>query len=522
MPLIPVRTAGKIGLNKDLSEHELPLEAWTDALNIRFLDGLAYQTAGHSEYYTSPVVVPHHLLALSVGTTPYWLYASKEKIYAVTLTAGSSVHTNLTRQPAGVDVDYAATDNSWTSTLLSGIPILNPGNVTDPPQQWDLNIANNFTSLSNWPASTYAKSLRAFGNFLVAMNIKEGANSYPFMVWWSNPADPGAVPTSWDYTNPTVEVGRYDLGDGYGQIVDGLQLRDFFMIYREQSIHKMELVGGSGVFRFSKVLGDSGAMNRNCIVEVLGQHVVFTSSDIIAHDGYNFESILDKQFRRWLFLNIDSSNNHKCFVFKNTFFNEVYMCYPSVGAAYCDKAVVWNYVDKTVTIRDLPNVLHATNGQIDSVLNATWGSDDDPWGSDDTLWGGPDTVPWTSRVQMGTSASKIYMLDAAQSFAGSIPTVLLERRGLSFGSTETIKFVKSIQPVIKGQVGSVIDISVGSQDSIDGEPVWSTKQFTIGTSVKAFFRVSGRYIAIKFENNTSYKFRLDSYQIDLEVVGEWH
>lgn len=520
MTMIPVRTAGKYGINKDLSEHELPVEAWTDGLNIRFLGGLAHQAMGYSEYYTSAAVVPHHVLPVNISTAPYWIYASKEKLYCVTMTGGTPVHTNLTRQTAGNDVDYAATDNSWTSSLLSGIPILNPGNTTDPPQQWDLNTANNFAALSNWPASTYAKALRSFGPYLIAMNIKEGSDTYPFMVWWSHPADPGAVPPSWDYTSTTVEAGRYDLGDGYGQIVDGMQLRDVFMVYREKSIHRMDWIGGNNIFRFSKVLGDSGAMNRNCIVEVLGKHVVLTSSDVIMHDGFQFESILNDQWRRWLFLNIDATYNSKCFVFKNTFFNEVYICFPSVGSTVCDRAIVWNYVDRNVTIRELPNILHAAEGPIDPVDNGVWSADEDPWGVDDTLWGGPDLVPWSSRVMMGTD-QKIYLLDGAYSFAGAVPTVLLERRGLSFGATNAIKLVKSIQPVIKGQEGAVINISVGSHWDINEEPVWTTKQFTIGTSVRSFFLVSGPYIAIKFENNNSYKFRLDSYQIDMEIVGEW-
>lgn len=521
MTMVPVHTAGKIGLNMDLSQHELPIEAWTNALNIRFLDGLAHQAMGYSEYYTGMEVVPYNILALDISNVPYWIYASLAKIYCVTQTAGASVHTNITRQSVGVDVDYAATANSWTSSLLSGIPILNPGNTIDPPQQWDLNTANNCTALSNWPTDTYAHSLRAFGNFLIAMNITEVAGHYPFMVWWSHPAGPGSVPSSWDYSLSTNRAGRYDLGEGQGSIIDGLQLRDSFMIYRERSIHRMDLVGGNDVFRFTKVLGDTGAMNRNCIVEVLGQHVVLTSDDVIVHDGSNYTSVLDKQMRRWLFLNIDSTNNAKCFVFKNTFFNEVFICFPQVGSTYCDRAVVWNYVDKTVTIRELPNVLHAAIGQIDSEDNGTWASDEDPWGVDDTLWGGPDTVPWTSRVMMGASGQKLYMLDGAYSFAGAVPTTLLERRGISFGSTETVKLIKSVQPVIYGQTGSVINISVGSHSDLNEEPTWTTKQYTIGSTVKSFFLVSGRYIAIKFESEDSYKNRLDSYQLDVEVVGAW-
>src|SRR5690349_23740943 len=114
MAIIRVPSCGSVGVNQDLSQHELPINAWTDASNIRFLDGYVNQFLGHSQAYGTPSVIPYHILPVIVGTTRYWLYASLAKIYAVTITAGAAVHTNLTRQTAGVDVDYAATPNSWT------------------------------------------------------------------------------------------------------------------------------------------------------------------------------------------------------------------------------------------------------------------------------------------------------------------------------------------------------------------------------------------------------------------------
>ena len=49
-------------------------------------------------------------------------------------------------------------------------------NGFDDPQFWALSsgvpsVSNKMADLSNWPASTECKSLRAFRSFLVALNV---------------------------------------------------------------------------------------------------------------------------------------------------------------------------------------------------------------------------------------------------------------------------------------------------------------------------------------------------------------
>lgn len=519
--IVNVPNCGSVGVVQDLSAHELPIQAWTDANNIRFLDGYVHQAYGYNEVYDSAAVIPYHVLPVIIGSARYWIYASLTKIYCTTITGGAAVHTNLTRQTAGNDVNYAATANSWTSTVLGGVPILNPGNTTDPPQQWDLNTANNFAALSNWPANLYCKSLRTYKNFLVALNITDSGTNYPYLVRWSHPADPGSVPSSWDVTDATKDAGKFDLSEGYDQIVDGLQLRDSFIVYKEQSVWRLDYTGGQYVFRSSKVLGMSGAMNRNCIVEIDGYHVVLTIDDIVIHDGFQANSILDKQTRRWLFQHMDSDESYRSFVFKNPFYNEVFICFAGVGSDYPDTAVVYNYRDKTVSIRSLPNVHHANYGQVDNTLTGTWATDSDPWDSDLSFWDTPDAVPNYSRVLIGSNAQKLYMLDASGGLDGSLPSSYVERRGLSFGAPDKIKLVKGIRPRIVGNTGQTVQISVGSQDDPYTEPTYTTMTHTIGSTVRDNCLVAGRYISIKFSTGTAYNWRLDSYDIEVDTIGEW-
>lgn len=519
--IVRVPNCGQLGVVQDLSQHEIPINAWTDARNIRFLDGYVNQSLGYGEAYNSPTIIPHHVLPIIIAGVRYWIYASLTKIYCTTITAGAAVHTNLTRQTAGNDVDYAATANSWTSTVIGGVPIMNAGNAADVPQFWDLNTANNFAALTNWPAATYCKSLRTYKNSLVALNVTKTATNYPYMVKWSHPAVPGAVPSSWDETDATLDAGEFDLADGYDHIIDGLALGDSLIIYKEASVWRLDYTGGQSIYSARRVRGTTGAINRNCIVEIDGYHIVLTTNDVVIHDGVQGVSILDKQARRWLFQNIDVDEVSRCFVFKNPFFNEVYICYPSVGSDYCDAAIVYNYVDKTISKRTLPNIHHANYGQVDNTLVGAWSGDSDPWSSDLTLWDGPDFVPNYSRVMMGSNATKLYMLDSSSSFAGTIPDAYVERRGLSFGVPEKIKLVKSIRPRITGNTGDTVIVSIGSQDDPWSTPTYTTMTHTIGSTVANNCLVAGRYISVKFSTGTAYNWRLDSYDLDIEQVGGW-
>jgi hypothetical protein len=518
MTIVRVPNAGSVGVNKDLSVHELPLNAWTDCQNIRFLDGYAYQFYGHGEVYSSPSVAPQYVMPVVVAGVRYWLYMSAAKSYVVTNTGGVAVHTDITHA-----TPHAGVVNQWSGTLLGGIPILNVGDTSKVPMYWDLNLANDFVNLTNWPAGVYCKSFRSYKNYGIALNItKAGTTYYPFMVKWSHPADPGALPSSWDHTDATKDAGEADLAEGSDPIVDGLQLRDSFMIYKESSVWRMDYVGGPFVFRFSKVLGTSGALNRNCIVDIDGFHVVLTGSDIIVHDGQSATSVLDKQTRRWFFQNIDASYSNLCFAFKNPFLNEVFICYPAVGSTVCDSAVVWNYKDKTISFRSLPNINHANFGAVDNSLAGTWNQDSDPWSADLTLWNGPDFTPDTARVIMGSTATKIYMLDASSSFDGSIPSAYLERRGLSFDVPEKYKFIRGIRPRISGNTGETVIIKVGYSDDPYAEPTYATAiTHTIGTTISNDCLVSGRYISLRFETGTAYQWRLDSLDFDMEVEGDW-
>jgi hypothetical protein len=512
---IRVPQLGQYGVNKDLSQHELPANVWTDAKNIRFLDGACSQVLGYSELYPGAPVVPLHIMPLSLGGARAWIYASGKKLYNV---INGPTHLNITRQTNGVDVDYNATTNSWTSCLIGGIPVLNNG--VDTPQQWLL--TGKAGPLSAWPSNCTAQVIRTFKNSLVALNITKNGVNFPFMIKWSHPADPGSVPVTWDIADATKDAGENDLSDGYDKIVDGLGLRGSFMIYKESSIWRMDYTGGVYIYSFTKVLGASGALGKNCIVELDGQHFVLSSSDCMIHDGQSATSVLDKQTRRFLFRQINPAYSDKCFVFVNRLYNEVFVCYPSLNSEVCDKAMVWNFSDKTISFRDMPNLTHASNGAIDDTSGATWASETATWDSETSLWDSNFSSLTRSMSVLASADQKLYLLDSGATFDGVVPSAYLERVGLSMGTPEGVKLVKSIRPRIYGPEGSTVLVSVGSSTDPYATPTYNAPvEFTIGATVNVDSFCSGRYIAIKFETGTAQMWRLDSYDIDVSVGGVW-
>ncbi|ALK96977.1 hypothetical protein AB595_04705 [Massilia sp. WF1] len=520
MPKISIPNAGAVGVIKDRPAYELPLGAWSDARNVRFLDGAALQFFGHGEVYGAPLEAPQYLLQVNVAGVRYWLYATATKQVAVTNNSGASVHTDISHATA-----RAGTVNAWSGFVFGGVPVLNAGDGK-APMYWNQSLTAKFADLTAWPANTSCKVLRQYKNMMIALNVTKTGTPYPFMVKWSNLAVAGALPSTWDPADATQDAGEFDLSEGQDPIIDGLGLKDSFIVYKEGSTWALDYIGGQFILKSRKVSGMSGLLNMNCAVEFEAgfgtMHFAVTGSDVVIHDGYTAKSVLDKLARRSFFQSLDVAKKGLAFCFKNPFLNEIGIAYPSIGATWCDTALVYNYVDNTVSFRSLPNVTHAACGPVDNSLSGNWSQDNAPWDSDLTAWNGPDFTPDRTRVMMGGADNKLYLLDASASFNGALPDAYLERRGLHFDAPERIKLITGLLPRITGNQGGTVLVRLGWAESPGDDPTWNAAvPYTIGKTMRIDDFVSGRYLAIRFETGTAFSWRLDSMDVFVEDAGEW-
>jgi hypothetical protein len=85
----------------------------------------------------------------------------------------------------------------------------------------------------------------------------------------------------------------------------------------------------------------------------------------------------------------------------------------------------------------------------------------------------------------------------------------------------SIKFVRGIYPKITADPGVTVDISVGGQEHPEATPIWSTPvAFDPNSDVKVNVRVSGKLIGVRFVSSSGGQWKLHSYGLDIDTVGE--
>ena len=294
MALAKIFEVGKYGVIQDIEDHELPPEAWTDAKNVRFFAGKALRMTGQDSVHETVQVAPYNVFYCPIAGANYWVYTGLSSVYAVT----GSTHTDISKSGG-----YSAVaDTPWTGGVLNGLLILNNG--VDNPQQWSLSGPSvALADLSNWLASTTCKVMRPFREYLVAMDITESGTHDEDLLIWSQPAEPRSAPASWDYTDATKDAGTKVFSDSPGKLLDCLQLGGVNIVYKQDSTHLMQFVGGQYIHRFDPLFSNTGMLTYRCAVNVpkFG-HFVVTDDDIITHHGVgNPESVLTNKVRQALF-----------------------------------------------------------------------------------------------------------------------------------------------------------------------------------------------------------------------------
>ena len=376
--------------------------------------------------------------------------------------------------------------------------------------------------------NVYCRSMRAFRTFLVALYVQKAGVNYPRLVKWSTEASTQTTPTSWNETDSTVDAGEYELADTKGDILDGLQLRDAFMIYKEDATYSMQFVGVPFIFSFRQLSPTIGAISKNCVAEFDGGHAIFGKGNFYINDGQRLKPILPQKLKEYVFTQIDGDEVEKSFVAADYGRNEILFCYVSDGSIgnQCDQAVVWNYITNTFVIRDLPDLAHMGYGVIrDPTRSSSWGDSTNQW---DTV-AGPWTTSFDSTDKVLLFASptdtKLYRNGSGNREDTTDMISYVERSGLTMNEQgvpdhSSVKRIKAIHPKMKVSSTNLINIYVGSQMSTEEGISWKTPvQFTPNTQSKVSVRATGKMYAVKFESTGDLDWELDGYSIEVEDAG---
>lgn len=526
MPVISIHNIGAVGINRDIPAHLLPPEAWSDGRNIRFQDNKVVKFLGHSLAYDPPSIAPYWVKGIRGPSDFKWVYAGLAKVYVV----DGVGHFDITRAAGG---DYSmGLDTLWHGTLLGGIPVFN--NSVDDPQFWaTIDTGQKLQDLTNWPASTTARVMKAFKNHLVALDITKSGVRSPHMVKWSHPADPGSIPSSWDETDPTKDAGETELEDTQaGFLIDAYPLRDILVLYKEGSVWGMQHIATRSIFRFFKIFDSVGLLTAQAVGAFAkgAQHFLATGDDVVVHDGQRMESVLDRNLQSWLSGTMDPETYKRSYVARNSPEKEMWFCFPEIGSTWPNLALVWNWATGTPSIRELTNASFMDAGEIQETTVSDWDSDSDTWDSDLSRWDELKHRPSEMRLlQADPVNSKLYFMDDTNQFNAVNMTSYVERTGLAIvgqsrqGEPKVdFQVQKLVTALYPKATGGPFDIRVGSQDHPDTAISWSAAQtFTPGVDTKIDVSVSGKLIATRFESAADVAWELEGYDLDLNILGRF-
>lgn len=518
---------GQYGIISDTPAHELPQNAWSDGVNVVFTDSAVEKAKGEETVYTTAVAAPYFAMPIIAAGTRFWHYAGLTDIYAT----NGTTHNCIT--PTGSTASLSATVAlNWTGGALGGgVYILNNG--VNAPFQWaGTGLSDAYASLSNWPAGMKARVLRPFKQFLVAGDIDEGSGRDGTLLRWSHPATPGGVPSSWDYTDRTKDAGRVAISQTPDYIVEMEPLRDINMIYKENSIWSMQYIGGNAKFAFRKVLGEVSILSRRCVKTFYGQHLVLSGDDLILHNGNEARSIAQGKWKRWLIDTIDPDNFSTAFMVVDHQRSEVWCCIPTASVGLPFLALVWNWVTNTFTTRNLPvGTAHIEWGIVDTGGDLTFDGDvgtfDEATGTFDEA---VDSAALRHLLMCDTSRNRFYRGNTSEQWHGANNPVYVERSALPIGRQDangiirpdlsSVKYITEVWPVIEGTPGGVVDVYIGTRDTLESTISWKGPyRYTIGTTRKLDVRVAGKIIDVRFYSNTNITWKLLSYGLNVNIGG---
>ena len=531
----PIRDLGSVGVISDLSSYNIPVNAFSEALNVRFDEGKIRRSPIFRKVKDTLGFTPR----FSYGVVPSTGYDS---VVIISDAYVIKEYNSGTVSDRSGSISGSSDPRPFTGTTLSSVTYINR---EDRVPIFRTSAGTNFADLTNWPSTYRCGSLRSYNDFLIGLNMTEGSSNRPTRVRWSNIALADNVPDSWDETDLTKSAGFNDLGEMQTGIVDGMPLGSNFIIYSSDQIWLMEYVGGTFIFNFRKLFTDAGLINQNCVVEVDGKHFCFGAFDIYMHDGTSKQSICDERVRNFIYTGLNNTAKERFFVQHNPILNEIYFCYLSgdslvsfTDSTRCNRAASYNYRNNTWSFMDLPNVSSGTVANINSIVTYATATALTYALTGGTYYGQEDSfdrhtvMVGESNAADGITSDKLYALDlsdlgrvAFQLDTEAIKPARVERVGIDLDETKVplsgYKVVNAIYPqATTTNSNKSIVFTFGASDVPNSLPTYgSPTTFNTGTDYKIDSRSAGRYLSYKIEVSDNKDFEVSGFDIDISATG---
>lgn len=522
-----------LGALPDLAPDTIPAGGWNVARNVHIFANKMKSVGGSRLIANEPSdSVPGHIQFAPFIDGKAWITAG-----AGNATAGDIDWVLWTWDGASfVDRTPAAIDETvplvspwqWTSCIFGGVSIFNhpelfPMYLTDISAPTDF-VALPWDATDSWQDKGFScLSMSQFKNFLFAIGMVEAAVELPYVVRWSNVADTGSIPNTWDETDLAAVAGSVPLPAEGGKPICGLPLRDSFLVYSEKSIHAFDLIGGQFIFNVRVVSNEIGIISSNAVVEHDGFHYFIGQDDVYKTDGNTVEPIGEGKIKGEFTQSLDRIGFASSFVFASERFNEIWFCIP-VAQQIPNYAFIYNVAKQAFTTCDLDTTYHMAAGYPVDIAPQSWQTQDVEWENDNQIWNAASTTSSGEEIRFATldgitDSPEFRVLNLSGFDSDYALNSHLERHGiLPAGDPDII--CTALELVLSMNTNSAINIRITTYDTPYGAESGTTQNIEIPAGGRrAQFRITGRYFGIRINSLESTEFTLVDYTLSYVVDG---
>jgi len=502
-----IKDLGIGGLNTDLPSMIVPMNTFTDVLNVRFDNNAIETITGEALGRVLPVAVDFgiHWRRPDQG---YNIFGVNGYFYRVD--AAGNTSSMLTSN------DQVYNNSNWQATTFNGgfAIVINNGTSTPLYCLYGSSVAGTtFQELPGWNYLTgltvTAKVVRSLNYSLVAANLtlnQDGViTSAPGTIRISTQAATGGIPQIWMPGTTTDTADEFELSST-SPVLDMLELRGNMVVYSQDSISMLTIGSSTRVTPYSR---SYGILNTDCVCEFDGNHFVVDRNDIYAHNGSgSITSLAEARIKKYFFSNLNKSALDKVYVVKNPFNKEIWVCYPKGTSTVCDEALIYQYQNNTWSKRQLADNTYGFNGPANVGTTFQYAKDViyTTTGTTQTLVTDDNYVMWNG-----------FFLEEYSSY--------VERKKLNTGDVSGNTLISSIYPIfdkvssiasivirVTGQNNYVndVDLSIDTPDVKDTFVFLPNNDRSQGYKVDP--RINGR--VLNFRITSEDHWRLAAFAID--------
>ena len=423
-----------------------------------------------------PSALPTGLL---VGTTYY-------------VKNSTGVTFNLSLTPGGVAINTSGTQSGTHYILPNAIPVTSLSGATAVP------LMQNFFYVSD--ASRFVFCFGTNDPNSITPTIQD-----PMLIRWS---DQESV-TDWT-PSATNQAGSVRLSHG-SEIITAIQTRQEIVVWTDSTIYSLQYLGPPYVWG-TQLLGDN--------ISIIGQNAITQGSGVVYWMGtdkfYMYDGrvqTLNCDLRKYVYQDINLTQNQQCFAGTNEGFNEIWWFYCSESSTTIDRYVIYNYAENTwyygtlarsawldSGLRDFPiaaNPLTATTG---NIVNQEYGNDNNETGTPAAI----DAYISSSEFDIGdgNNFGFIWRMLPDLTFSGS-------------DASPTPAVTYTLYPMVNSGSGTGTAVTAGV-NKLTGAQYTITEGFT----GQVFTRVRGRQMILKVgSNQLGTQWQLGATRIDIRPDG---